>query len=314
MPKIKKGSIASEYLGDDASIEQIAPTESTSTDIGSNIEPLSSATTVDAAIPNLPVSPDSPATESLRKNNTPPFIQKRNDYGLLENVDYVFDPETGRVDWRKMVPTKFLYFNPQVLEDPKRRAAAESRYSRPITDVKIEDANDRDLVISLAGLKHIADIRGYSYVALAPLKGCNEQYAAVCCTINWTGNYETEGRECSFDSCASAHFNNTNNLGSRFLVEIAENRAFSRAVRNFLRINIVSQDEISGPKQQEESQVVTPFTTLKQVMEEKGVLFETIKKKLIEENVEDAENINAVEDIPKIKVFELIHRIKAKKK
>ena len=45
-------------------------------------------------------------------------------------------------------------------------------------------------------------------------------------------------------------------------------------------------------------------------MKEKGVSFDTLKKKLVKEKYEDAEKIQKLEDIPKMKTFELIERMK----
>src|ERR1700722_13316795 len=41
-------------------------------------------------------------TIELVKKNIPSIVRKRNEYGFLENVDYVFK-EDGKVDWRKMI-------------------------------------------------------------------------------------------------------------------------------------------------------------------------------------------------------------------
>ena len=39
-----------------------------------------------------------------------PDIYKRNEHGLLENVDYEFN-EDGSVNWRAMIKEEFLYPN-----------------------------------------------------------------------------------------------------------------------------------------------------------------------------------------------------------
>ncbi|NBX97307.1 hypothetical protein EBQ81_00375 [bacterium] len=54
----------------------------------------------------------------------------------------------------------------------------------------------------------------------------------------------------------------------------------------------------------------SPHALLEKVMKDKGITFEILKKKLIKEKIDNAENINAVTDIPKSKIFELIERIK----
>ena len=84
-----------------------------------------------------------------------------------------------------------------------------------------------------------------------------------------------------------------------------------------MKINIVSQEELGeqNPSKQQpetaEDQVVpSPHNVLKTTMESKGVNFNTIKKRLSDEGYDKTEEIFSIEDIPNIKVFELIERIK----
>ena len=45
-------------------------------------------------------------------------------------------------------------------------------------------------------------------------------------------------------------------------------------------------------------------------MKDKGISFDVLKNKLVKEKFENAENLNSITDIPKVKIFELIERIK----
>jgi hypothetical protein len=45
-------------------------------------------------------------------------------------------------------------------------------------------------------------------------------------------------------------------------------------------------------------------------MKDKGISFEQLKKKLIKEKFDNAENLTCTNDIPKVKIFELLDRIK----
>lgn len=97
-----------------------------------------------------------------------------------------------------------------------------------------------------------------------------------------------------------------------FLAAIAENRAFVRCVRNFLKINIVSQEELGDAKLIEDQNQTTenptsPVSLLEKVMKEKNVTFDQLKKKLLKE---EDQQINSINDISKVKIFELIDRIK----
>jgi len=86
-------------------------------------------------------------------------------------------------------------------------------------------------------------------------------------------------------------------------------------VRNFLKINIVSQEELGDAKLLDEGSSsqenpTSPLSLLEKIMKQKSISFETLKNKLIKENFDNVENINSLTDIPKAKIFELIERIK----
>lgn len=227
---------------------------------------------------------------------TPPNIIKRNKYGLLENtnINYVYNDD-GTINWRKMVKTEYLVPNRQKTQE---------------TDVsKLED---KDLLILLGGIKELAQIRGYSKVEYKTV-AASENYFATSCRITWEPNYETGGKEIVFESLADASHNNTKSFARYFLAAIAENRAFVRCVRNFLKINIVSQEELGDAKLIDEPQQdnpTSPVVLLEKVMQEKNISFEKLKKKLVKEGFEGSDVLQSINDIPKVKIFELIDRIK----
>lgn len=228
----------------------------------------------------------------------PPNIFTRNKYGLIEDktLNYIFNQD-GTINWRKMVKTEYLVPNRQKTQE---------------TDVsKLED---KDLLILLGGIKELAQIRGYSKVEYNVVSA-TESYFATSCKITWLPNYETGGKEIVFESLADATLNNTKSFARFFLAAIAENRAFVRCVRNFLKINIVSQEELGDAKLLDEGvssndNPTSPHALLEKVMKDKSITFDNLKKKLIKEKFENSENINIIQDIPKGKIFELIERIK----
>ena len=235
---------------------------------------------------------------SKQATQTPPSIITRNQYGLLENnnINYVYN-EDGTINWRKMVKTEHLV--------PNRQKTQETDVSK---------LQDKDLLILLGGIKELAQIRGYTSVEYKVV-AASETYFATSCKITWLPNYETGGKEVVFESLADATSNNTKSFARFFLAAIAENRAFVRCVRNFLKINIVSQEELGDAKLLDDSNVVvenptSPQTLLEKTMKDKGISFDTLKKKLIKEKFDGAENFNTITDIPKVKIFELIDRIK----
>lgn len=220
----------------------------------------------------------------------------RDSQGLLKGVDYKFTDE-GLIDWRKMLSDKWLYPNP----------------SKNLSTQDVSKLKDTDLCILLGGIKELAQIRGYTnikYDVTCP----SSDYVIANCTITWVPNFETEDKEVSFSSLGDASPNNTDNFARQYLAPIAENRAFVRCVRNFLRINIVAQDElakrfkdgnfqVSTPQQAE---LASPTALLEKLMKEKGVDFQRVKNRLVRQKYKDADKIESIKEIPALKIFELI--------
>jgi hypothetical protein len=231
---------------------------------------------------------------------------KRDKNGLLSDANYIFNKD-GLIDWRKMIKSEFLVPNKDKTNE---------------TDVT--KLKDYQLIILLGGIKELAQIRGYtnvSYDVVSP----SPEYVAATCSITWKPNFETEGEEVVFSAVGDASPHNTSGFGQIFLAACAENRAFVRCVRNFLRINIVAQEELQGNNSKStpskglsnpydsSDDKNDPHSMLGKVMKEKGISFEVLKKKLVEEKFTNANELNEVSDITKSKVFELIERIKKAK-
>ena len=231
--------------------------------------------------------------------NKPPVIVKRNQYGLLEdkNVEYVFN-EDGSINWRKMIKSEFLVAN------------------RDRTDeTDISKLEDHELIILLGGVKDLASIRGFTSVSYKINKACSE-YVCVSCSITWIPSYETGGETVTFEAVADAGLKNTVGFGQMYLAAIAENRAFCRAVRNFLRINIVAKEEIKNLKVSKPTPSVnsaSPDIFLSKLMKEKKIEFQTIKSKMVKEEIDGASGWETVKDIPRLKMFEIIERLQKKK-
>tara|TARA_Y100000593_G_scaffold30239_1_gene59943 strand:- start:453 stop:1163 length:711 start_codon:yes stop_codon:yes gene_type:complete len=225
---------------------------------------------------------------------------QRDDNGLIvtPKVEYVFN-EDGMIDWRKMVKTEHLV--------PNRQRTQETDVS------KLEDSQ---LLVLLAGFKELAQIRGFTSVEY-DVHSPSSDYVVATCRINWIPNYETENNSVTFSAVGDASPNNTSNFAKYFLGPIAENRAFVRCVRNFLRINVTGADEIGSAQLTSNDAAADnasdPVGLLQQAMNEKGFSFEKVKSKLLAEKYPSAETIQSVKDIPKAKIFELIGRIKSAK-
>lgn len=216
---------------------------------------------------------------------------KRDEKGLLPGIQYIYNDDKKSVNWRAMVKPEYLVPNKQRTQE---------------TDVtKLED---KDLIILLHGLKELADLRGYKVVDF-DVKTAQREFVSTKCVIEWLPNFEKGGESIKFASTADAHFENTEGFGQKFLTAIAENRAFARCIRNFLKINIVSQEELSKEEPQENAAPQKPEQILTVLMEKAGISFEQLKEKLIAESFEGAELLESVSDIPKMKIYELTARI-----
>lgn len=234
-----------------------------------------------------------------RKKSVTREATKRDESGLIvqPKIDYVFN-EDGTVDWRKMVKEEFLVPNKQRTQE---------------TDVS--KLKDSELIILLGGIKELAQIRGYTNVRY-DIVSPSPDYVVATCSIDWIPNYETEERAVTFSAIGDASPSNTQSFAKFFLGPIAENRSFVRCVRNFLKINIVAQEELGNTKMFEEpspaENQTDPKFILERVMKDKGVSFDQVKKRLSQEGFDGAEELESTSDIPKAKVFELIQRIKKK--
>jgi hypothetical protein len=229
---------------------------------------------------------------------------ERDENGLISQpkVEYVYD-DRGFVDWRKMVKPEYLVSNRQRTQESD-----------------ITKLEDKDLLILLGGIKELAQIRGYDAVEY-DVKTPSADYVVATCRIKWIPNFETEGRGILFSAIADASPGNTHSFASDYLAAIAENRSFVRCVRNFLRINIVGQDELGaggGSKQAQSNDTqaasFNPKEHLSALMKQRGITFEKLKAKLVQEEYEKSDAFNSVKDIPNIKIFELIDRIQNSKR
>jgi len=177
-----------------------------------------------------PVGEKGPEGPSGVDNSFGPKHYQRDEHGLLKNVQYVFN-EDGSVNWRAMIKEEHLFPNKSHFE----------MYKKPVPK-SIEGLRDNQLLIKLSGIKELTRLRGFDSVNFETVK-CEPDHVAVKCCVSFIPNYET-GKMCFYEDMANATFNNTSSFATKFLETIACNRAFVRAVRNFLNVHIVGDDEI----------------------------------------------------------------------
>jgi len=223
---------------------------------------------------------------------------ERNEHGLLAGVDYHVG-EDGFINWRKMVEDDHLVPNKSRTQE---------------TDVsKLEDG---DLLILLAGIKNLAHLRGFESVKYRVENGDADSVTAVC-EIQFSPNFETGHKSVTFSAIGDATVHNTKGFGRQFLGPVAENRAFVRCVKSFLRINVVGQDEMGDASLLAESNgssaatsAADPHSLLSSVMQEKGVSFDNLREKLVVEGKIKESEYKSLQDIPKSQIFALIKRLK----
>ena len=233
---------------------------------------------------------------------------KRDVNGLLECVEYTFNPD-NTINWRSMINKEYLVPN---------RDAFKNQKDVNLKEIDISALPDNQLLILLAGIKELAQIRGYLNVNYDVMQA-QPDYVAVKCTINWAPNYETNMQPVSFSALADAHLDNTKDFAKNFLMAIAENRAFIRTVRSFLKINIVGNDEMGktthvDAEVEPNTSITQPVALLQKTMEEHGVSFEQIKERAVQKKMENADSWIKIEDISPLSMFTIISGIKNKNK
>lgn len=233
---------------------------------------------------------------------------KRDVNGLLECIDYTFNQD-NTINWRAMINKEHLVPN---------RDAFKNQKDINLKEIDVSTLPDNQLLILLAGIKELAQIRGYTNVSYDVIQA-QPDYVAVKCTITWIPNYETNMQEVSFSALADAHLDNTKDFAKNFLMAIAENRAFIRTVRSFLKINIVGNDEMGKTThidtEVEPSTLTTqPIALLQKTMDEFKISFEQIKERAIDKKMENAEQWKSINDISPLSMFTIISGIKNKNK
>jgi hypothetical protein len=210
-----------------------------------------------------------------------PDVYKRDQHGLLDCVDYIFN-EDGSVNWRAMIKPEFLYPNKGWFDMRGQQVPSST-----------EGLRDNQLLIMLGGIKDLARLRGFHTVGY-DVRNVEDGYVTARCDIEWIGNYESSNNNVCYEDYANASLENTDAFCEKFLETIACNRAFVRCVRNFLNIHIVGADEIdksgnrssqdqgSTPPQPSSNSPITPSELLEKTLRDKhGVdSFESFKDKL----------------------------------
>jgi len=197
-------------------------------------------------------------------NSMGPSLFKRDEHGLLENIQYHFN-EDGSVNWRSMIKEEYLFPNKSWFELRKKDVPKST-----------EGLKDHQLLIKLSGIKELARLRGFDSLSYEAVK-CESDHASIVCRMTFIPNYETGGQAIMFQDMANATYENTSSFAKKFLETIACNRAFVRTVRNFLNVHIVGDDEMdkSDPTSTlSQSSDMSPVGVLKKSLKEKHSITE----------------------------------------
>ena len=178
------------------------------------------------------------AVKMEKDNPTPPSNFKRNAFGLIPGIQYKFD-ELGLINWKAMIPTKYLMVKKDKEEQVKRKYKVDD-----LSTLDLSTVEDYFLFVKLGGMNYLATLRGYKSLR-HHVDYVSDNKAVVTCTMEFTPNFENpDGFTCS--GVANASIFNTSGGFESYIETFAENRSFTRCVRRALRINMVTEEELGG--------------------------------------------------------------------
>lgn len=156
---------------------------------------------------------------------------ERDENGLVKGCEYKYTPD-GFVDWRAMIPEEDLYPNKSWFE--------ERNLEVPETTVGLED---NQCLIKLGGLTKLLALRGFVSVDTDTKREGAGDVSAKC-SIVFAPHQDSFGLKQLYTANANASFDNCSGFEIKFLETIAENRAFARCIRRYLKIDICSWEEM----------------------------------------------------------------------
>lgn len=168
-----------------------------------------------------------------------PFFERDPKTGLVKGVQYKYKDEYGvrKIDWRAMIKPEHIVIN------RAKKAQIEKVYGKPIDELVPTELDDKYLLILIAGIKDVAALRGFKRVIPAIMLA-DQNKCVVKTEITWIPNIESGNESVCFGDVGAAGVDSVAQNYIQYMETIAANRAFVRAVRNFLGIHIVGSDEI----------------------------------------------------------------------
>lgn len=289
---------------------------------------LDSGVLPDVARPFDPIEDLNLPEFSTSSTLTTESVSNRDSNGFLKGVEYKFT-EDGLIDWKAMIPDEFIGLNKETF---KKKGIDIYKISEEKFKELKAAASDREKTLMLGAIKWLLNVRGYSKIEINS-KPCENR--AVCdVQITWIPNKESGWKEIVTGGTGTYLFNPNDKMN--FCIDsLAENRAVSRAVRNFLRIPTVSVEELSqdGSVGTLEEEIVnkygppTPHSSLIDIAKKHDYSFDKVKERALvldekkkKDNPEftyesDKHNPNTWkvwEDIPPQRCLEFIGLLKKK--
>lgn len=168
---------------------------------------------------------------------------KRDENGLLPGGNNYPRRPDGRIDWRKLIPLEHLYPNSDY------EAELKARFNKTLRKMGSEEyaqmsehEQDRQLLVNLEGWRHLLRLRGFRSVRFTIAAASSNRVSTVC-EIEFVGNFETDMKPVTCSSTAGASFHCVSGKMQLYLETMAENRAFSRCLKNFFNLAIYGKDE-----------------------------------------------------------------------
>ncbi len=218
-------------------------------------------------------------TNEVSLEYTPPF--KRLENGMIEGFEYKRLPNK-RIDWKAMINPAHIVFNR--LKDAEILATYGATSEALVYSevIKTKVVNEKHILILLQGFVELADLRGYEYCESKVAHVEIDRGVTSTCHITWIPNDEDPTGKTS-SGVADATSGNTSGWG--YLATMADNRAFVRAVKRGLGIQILGFDEIAAkdnpaPEVSTESAQINPLMpqgVLKRIAEENNLTFIQLK-------------------------------------
>ncbi len=223
-------------------------------------------------------------------------------------------------DWKSLIPAKYIEISSEWLS---KNGIDPSKFEAGNKEELQERCGEENLIIRLAGFKHLAHIRGLKSVSYDIRTFDKERVSAVCnlrfteCQLTKEDGSKVYFPEQEFHGVANANIENTSYPFSNFLESMAENRAFIRAVKTALNINILGAEEleikqIAATNLLSDDGCVSPQESLGLMLAGIGKSFTDLKINLKNKKWENHEDWNDFSDIPSDQCLLIIDGIRAK--